>query len=193
MARPCIICSSSERTRIASEMILAGRTDKEVAAALGVTVSSTNRHRCNHVRPVAQALADVADRGAQPREQIKQTLIAAEQGKIDPAGFLTVTQLTADLRSAAERLERAASTAEQGGQLNALAPLVGQQHRNIDLRGKLAGHSGFVPQRLTPAEQFPSFNLVINMPDGKTERISSVGKRRLLTRTRCRTRRTKSQ
>jgi hypothetical protein len=176
MARPCKICSSSEMTRIAGEMAAAGRTDKDVAAAVGVSLASANRHRINHLRPVAKALADVVDRGVQPREQIKQTLIAAEQGKIDPASFLSVAQITSDLRSAAERLERAASTAEQGGQLSVIPPLVAQQHRNVELRGRVSGLPAFVPAKLAPGEgsQLPSFNLIINMPNGVQERISGT-------------------
>jgi len=35
------------------------------------------------------------------------------RGEIDPAAFLSVAQLTEDLRSTAQRLERVTSTAEQ--------------------------------------------------------------------------------
>jgi hypothetical protein len=167
--RPCKVCSSSERARICAEMVAAGETDTAVAARLGISRPAVHRHRLGHLQPLARAVADAAGKGMPVREQREKVLA----GELDAASFLSVARLTSDLRSTAERLERAAAATESGGQYGALAPLVGQQHRNVEIRGRLAGHTGFVPQKSTPGEgSLPQFNLIINMPNGVTERIS---------------------
>ena len=63
--RPCLICSDSEKTRIASEMIAGGATDGAIAARLGGGLHrmSVSRHRRNHVVAPAKALAAVAGKG----------------------------------------------------------------------------------------------------------------------------------
>jgi hypothetical protein len=94
-------------------MITQGATDEAVATAVGgVSRVSVHRHRVNHIQPLARAVADAVGKGMPARREREKALAAAERGEIDPAAFLSVAQLTEDLRSTAQRLERVTSTAE---------------------------------------------------------------------------------
>jgi hypothetical protein len=125
------------------------------------------------VEQPAAALAKVAAKGKDVAQQRKDTIEAAERGD-EVAAFLGLDAITTDVRKVAKRLGRAAKATEAAGQFTAMTGVVAQQHKNLDLRGRLGAHPGFVPQKITPGEQSPSFNLTINLPGGQTERLSTV-------------------
>jgi hypothetical protein len=170
--RPCEICKDPKKLKIANEMIAAGTTDAEIIARLSCGRMSIQRHRTRHVEQPAAALARVAAKGKDVAQQRKDTIEAAERGD-DVAAFLGLDSITHDVRKVSKRLSRAAKATEAAGQYTAMTGVVAQQHKNLDLRGRLGGH--LVPQKSTPGEGSQTqFNLVINMPDGKTERLTTV-------------------
>jgi len=138
--RPCKICADSEKTRIAAQMIAQGATDEAVTAAVGgVSRVAVHKHRVNHIQPLVRAVADAVGKGMPARKEREKALAAAENGELDPVAFLSMGSLTAELRRAADRTERAASEAEKAGQLTALAQLLGQAHKNVETCAKLSG------------------------------------------------------
>jgi hypothetical protein len=171
--RPCEVCKNPETLRIANQMIASGAQDTEITARLGVGRMSIQRHRTRHVEQPAAALAKVAAKGKDVAQQRKDTIEAAERGD-EVAAFLGLEEITHDVRKVAKRLGRAAKATEAAGQFPAMTGVVREQHKNIELRGRLGAHPGFVPQKVTPGEAMPVFNMVINMPDGKTERLTTV-------------------
>jgi hypothetical protein len=60
----------------------------------------------NHIAPLARAVADGVGKGMPARKEREKALAAAEKGEIDPAAFLSMGSLTAELRRAADRIER---------------------------------------------------------------------------------------
>jgi hypothetical protein len=170
--RPCEICKAPDKLKIANRMIADGATDVEIVARLGVGRMSIHRHRNRHVLEPAAALARVAAKGKDVAEQRKATLEAAERGD-DVATWLGLDAITHDVRKTAKRLNRAAKATESAGQYTAMTGVVAQTHKNLELRGRLGGH--LLPQKSTPGEggSLPQFNLIINMPNGVTERISA--------------------
>jgi hypothetical protein len=170
--RPCEICKAPDKLKIANRMIADGATDVEIVARLGVGRMSIHRHRNRHVLEPAAALARVAAKGKDVAEQRKATLEAAERGD-DVATWLGLDAITHDVRKTAKRLNRAAKATESAGQYTAMTGVVAQTHKNLELRGRLGGH--LLPQKATPGEgSLPQFNLIINMPNGVTERITTV-------------------
>lgn len=174
--RPCTVCADTTKARRAAEMIAAGASDLAIARAIGCSRMAVSRHRHSHVEAPARALAAVASKGMDVREQRKKTVAAAQRGELDPATFLSVGALTNELRKAADRLERASTEAEQNGQLGALAQLIGQAHRNVETRAKLAGHGGFAAAKtavginLGGAPAFEPFVLRMRLSD-RTETL----------------------
>jgi hypothetical protein len=178
MPRPCVVCCSSENIRIVAEGVARGDTDQAIADRLGMPGNTGRmriaRHRVGHIVAPAAALAKVAAKGKDVAEKRKATLEAAERGD-DIAAFVGLDEITRDVRKVSKRLGRAAKATEAAGQFTAMTGVVGQQHKNLELRGRLGAHPGFVPQKLTPGEgDRPQFNLIINMPDGKTERLATI-------------------
>jgi hypothetical protein len=150
--RICQICASTELTRRAAKLIGQGVSDRNAAIQLGLGDSDAarmaySRHRRNCVEKVAKAVVEAANKGRAATDQKQEIVTAAEKGELNPADFLSVGALTAELRKIATRLENASSEAEHAGQLTALAQLTGQQHRNVEVRGKLAGHGGFAASK----------------------------------------------
>jgi hypothetical protein len=121
----------------------------------------------------AAALAKVAAKGKDVARQRKDTIEAAERGD-EVTAFLALDAITTDARKVAKRLGRAAKATEAAGQFSQMTGVVAQQHKNLDLRGRLGALPGFTPQKLSPGEQFPVFNMVINMPNGTQERLTTV-------------------
>ena len=140
---PCLICSDSEKTRVASEMIAGGATDGAIAARLGGGLHrmAVSRHRRNHVVAPAKALAAVAGKGRDTIEQRAQMLAAAEAG--DPSAFVALAGIVADLRKVHERLEPTAETAARDNQRVAVASLSAQQLRAAEVRAKIGGVGGY--------------------------------------------------
>lgn len=141
--RPCTVCADASKTRIAAEMIAAGEIDQAIADAIGCSRMAVSRHRHRHVEAPARALAAVASKGRDVREQRERAVAAAERGELDPAAFLSIGGIVEQLRKAAAQLEGATDAAARDGQLTALAQLVGQLHKNTEIRSRLAGHGGF--------------------------------------------------
>jgi hypothetical protein len=176
----CQICADSALMKRAAELIAQRLLpDTKIAEQLGFSGHAgrvlVGRHRRLHVEKPAQALAAAANRGRANVEKREETIALAEAGELDDtAAFLAIEEITRDTRKVAKRLGRAAKATEAAGQFTAMTGVVGQQHKNLELRGRLGAHPGFVPQKLTPGEAMPTFSLTINMPDGKTERLTTV-------------------
>ena len=162
--RPCLICSDSEKTRIASEMIAGGATDGAIAARLGGGLHrmSVSRHRRNHVVAPAKALAEVAGKGRDAIEQRAQVLAAAEAG--DPSAFVALAGIVADLRKVHERLEATADAAARDNQRVAVASLSAQQLRAAEVRAKIGGVGGYGASKAAGQGNTP-FSVTINLPD----------------------------
>jgi hypothetical protein len=80
--RPCAICSSSEKARIANEMYAAGGLDREVAAAVGVSVAAANRHKLNHHGPVSTEVADREAQALPERDDLTDPTMYVEKGPV---------------------------------------------------------------------------------------------------------------
>ena len=162
--RPCLICSDSEKTRIASEMIAGGATDGAIAARLGRGLHrmSVSRHRRNHVVAPAKALAAVAGKGQDAIEQRAQVLAAAEAG--DPSAFVALAGIVADLRKVHERLEATADAAARDNQRVAVASLSAQQLRAAEVRAKIGGVGGYGASKAAGQGNMP-FSVTINLPN----------------------------
>jgi hypothetical protein len=175
MSRPCIICCSPEKARVVAELVTTGVTDLAIAERIGLSGNNGRmcvaRHRVAHIQRPAQALAAVVDKGRSVRKRREETLAAAESGD-DVTAFLGLEEITRDTRKVSKSLKRARKATENAGQYSVMTGVVAQEHKNLELRGKLGNHTGFVPQKLTPGEAMPVFNLVINMPNGSQERMA---------------------
>lgn len=145
--RPCSICSSADKARLAAEMIASGATDQAIANQLGGGLHrmAVSRHRRAHVVAPAKALAEAAGKGRDAIEQRAQVMAAAEAG--DPSAFVALAGIVADLRKVHERLERTASAAEQDNQRLAVSALSAQQLRAAEVRAKIGGVGGYAPQK----------------------------------------------
>jgi hypothetical protein len=169
--RPCLICSDSEKTRIASEMIAGGATDGAIAARLGGGLHrmAVSRHRRNHVVAPAKAIAEVAGKGRDALEQRAQVLAAAEAG--DPSAFVALAGIVADLRKVHERLEATADAAARDNQRVAVASLSAQQLRAAEVRAKIGGVGGYGATKASEPAPTP-FSVVFHFSGGRTEEIS---------------------
>jgi hypothetical protein len=182
--RSCSLCASPELIRkVVTQGIAAGLSDQAIVNELqanGFQASrpGVNRHRHNCVLKPAQAIAQAAGKGKDVKEKRQEIVAAAEAGDLSPEHFLSLASLTSELHRAADRLNRASDTAEAGGQLAALAALVGQVHRNVETRAKLASVGGFAPARAGQAgAEAPLFSLTMIFGDGRTEKIEAVPER----------------
>ncbi len=116
--------------------MLAGASDEAVGREYGFSRHAVARHRANHIQAVAKAVAQMAGKGAEAREQ-REAL--ADAAPLDPAVWLTLNSIAADLKAVHDRLERTADGAEADKQRMAVASLAGQSIRAIEARAKLAG------------------------------------------------------
>jgi len=172
--RPCTICNSSEKQRIAADMIAAGATDQAIADRIGgVNRMAVSRHRHNHVMAPAKALAEAAGKGRDAADQRAQVMAAAEAG--DPAAFVALAGIVDDLRRVHDRLERTAHGAEQDKQRLAVASLSAQQLRAAEVRAKLGGVGGFAPGKAGPdGGGMGMFSVTIHLGGQVVERISTA-------------------
>src|SRR5690242_13927895 len=138
---------------LAALMIAEGHSDQAIADALNrsdpdsspLSFMSVNRHRHQHVLAPARALAEAADKGRTVATQRAHLMEAAEAG--DPAAFLSLANIVADLRNVHDRLERQAEAAEQDSHRLAVSALSAQQLRAAETRAKLGGVGSFAPQK----------------------------------------------
>jgi hypothetical protein len=167
--RPCIICSSSASAKTVAQMVSAGKSDKEIASAIGgVSRMSINRHRRLHLEAPAKALVEASNRGKDIRAAREKMVKAAEAG--DPMAFFSVGELAADLKSTRDQLARVADNAEQSGQLAVIPLVAAQRHRNVELRARIGQVGAFAAAKVTPAEA-TVFSLTINFSDRPPEKI----------------------
>ena len=171
--RPCTICSSTEKLRLAANMIAAGATDQAIADRVGgVNRMSVSRHRHNHVMGPAKALAEAAGKGRDAVDQRAQVMAAAEAG--DPAAFVALAGIVDDLRRVHNRLERTADAAEQDNQRLAVSSLSAQQLRAAEVRAKPGGVGGYAPGRAGPdGGGMGTFSVNIHLGNGQVERITT--------------------
>ena len=171
--RPCTICNSNEKQRIAAEMIAAGATDQAIADRIGgVNRMAVSRHRHNHVMAPAKALVEAAGKGREAADQRAQVMAAAEAG--DPAAFVALAGIVDDLRRVHDRLERTADAAETDKQRLAVASLSAQQLRAAEVRAKLGGVGGFAPGNTGPGGgPGQVFSVNIHLGGQVVERIST--------------------
>jgi hypothetical protein len=172
--RPCLICSSAEKTRIAAEMIAAGAADQAIADRLGDGLHrmAVSRHRRAHVVAPAKALAEMAGKGRDAVEQRAQVLAAAEAG--DPSAFVALAAIVNDLRKVHERLERTADAAELDNQRLAVSSLSAQQLRAAEVRAKIGGVGGYAAHKAPGIGDAPMFAVNIHLGDGRVERIEAI-------------------
>lgn len=179
MPRPCIICSDSAKLAKAAQMIAAAESDQAVANALNamtpgapaMSYMAVLRHRRNHIVAPAKALAEAAAKGRDVAEQRAQVLAAAEAG--DPAAFVALSNIVADLRKVHDRLERTAAAAENDNQRVAVASLSGQQLRAAEVRAKIGGVGGYAQSKAPGAGEAQSFSITILL-GGQQTTISAV-------------------
>ncbi len=172
--RPCSICCSTDKARLAAEMIAAGATDQAIADRLGGGLHrmAVSRHRRAHVVAPAKALAEAAGKGRDALEQRAQVMAAAEAG--DPSAFVALAGIVADLRKVHERLERTAGAAEQDNQRLAVSALSAQQLRAAEVRAKIGGVGGYAPQKAQGVGDGQPFTLNIHFSGGRTERVITL-------------------
>ena len=145
--RPCQVCVSAARLKLAAEMIGAGASDQAIANRIGgISRMTVARHRQNHIERPAKAIVAAANKGKDVRDERDQLVAAAEAGDT-AAAFLALNQIAVDLRRVQERLERAADAAEADKQRLAVASLSGQQLRAAEVRAKLGGVGGYATPR----------------------------------------------
>lgn len=167
MAQPCLICSNSEKTKLAAELISAGLSDTAVAARLGGTSrAGVQRHRTNHIiKPAEQQLAIIGKGTAlrQDRQQLAQAAAAdalAPQAIVD--ALLGIKAQAEKLGAIEARLERMATLAEAGKSAGGVAQLAAQQLRSVEVGAKLAGVGGYAPGRATAEGANAVFSVTIN-------------------------------
>ena len=150
MPRPCNICISAEKARLAAELIAAGTTDQAIADRLGVSRMTVHRHRHAHVLAPARAIVEASGKARDAIEQRGQIMAAAEAG--DPTAFIALANIVADLKAVHDRLERSAAAAETDGQRMAVAGLSAQQLRAAEVRAKMGNVGGYGARQAGGAE-----------------------------------------
>lgn len=162
MGRPCSICRDGERHRLAGELIAGGASDQAVADRIGgVNRMAVARHRHNHILTPARAVAAMAGKGQDVAADRAEMLAAAEAG--DPAAFIALTAIVADLKRVHGRLERTADAAELDNQRLAVASLSAQQLRAVEVRAKMGGVGGYAPGQIIPAGGAGGFSVNIHI------------------------------
>ena len=171
--RPCTICNSSKKHRIAAEMIAAGATDQAIADRVGdVNRMAVSRHRHNHVMAPAKALAEAAGKGRAAADQRAEVMAAAEAG--DPVAFVALSAIVSDLRKVHDRLERTADAAEADKQRLTVASLSAQQLRAAEVRAKLGGVGGFAPGQAVLGGLNQVFSVNIHLGGDVVDRITAA-------------------
>lgn len=171
--RPCQVCESAARLKLAAEMIAAGSSDQAVADKIGgISRMAVARHRQNHIERPAKAILAAANKGRDTREEREQLVATAEAGDV-AAAFLSLERIATDLRKVQERLERTAGAAEGDQQRLAVASLSGQQLRAAEVRARLGGVGGYATPRGV-ANNAPKFELNIIFSGGRTQRIEGT-------------------
>ena len=149
MGRPCSICRDVEHHRLAGELIASGASDQAVADRIGdVNRMAVARHRHNHILMPARAVAAMAGKGQEVAAERADMLAAAEAG--DPAAFIALAAIVADLRRVHARLERTADAAELDNQRMTVASLSAQQLRAVEVRAKMGGVGAYAPGKVIP-------------------------------------------
>jgi hypothetical protein len=159
------------KARRVAELVGSGASDGAIAASLGCHRLTILRHRQNHIVAPARALMEAANKGRDAQVQRQEIEAAAEAG--DPAAWLGLTAVVADLKKVNARLERTAEAAEAGGRELAVASLSSQQLKAVEVRAKM-GNVGSYGQRQREGGDFRPFVLQINFGDGRTDRIEGV-------------------
>jgi hypothetical protein len=169
--RACSICVSEKLTKTVTRLLAEGATQAEISRQLGLGKMSLSRHVRAHLLPVTQAIARAVERDNPARAQRRELIEAAENGELNPEHYLSLSAIVGDLKSAAERIERASGKAEENGQMNAVAALSGQAIRAVETRAKLGSVGGFAPQKNRDGgEAAAPFSLTIHLA-GRTEKL----------------------
>jgi hypothetical protein len=166
--RPCSICRSGEKTQVAAKMIASGATDQAIADRLGEGLHrmAVSRHRRLHIEAPARAVAEMAGKGQDARQQRDEQLAAIERG--DPLAIFKLDAIANDISRIAQRLDGSASEAAAAGQHGGHAALAGQLLRQAELRARLGGHD-----RPAPIDGHGAmFSVTIQFSSGQAERIS---------------------
>jgi hypothetical protein len=174
-----LICSDASKLKVANALIASGAADAAIAAQIGLSGSANaarmcvSRHRNRHILAPAAALATAAAKGKDVADKRKEMVKAAEAGD-QIATFLGLEEITRDLRKVSKQLGRVAKVTEQAGQYGVMTGVVAQQHKSMELRGKLGNLPGFTPPKSSPGggAEMPTFNLVINIPGAEPERMN---------------------
>jgi hypothetical protein len=174
----CAICADPTRLKRANELIAAGNlSDRKIADQLGLAATDAGRvtvwrHRKKCVEQTAMAIVQAANKGRAVVDKREQSLAAVEAG--DPVEtFLSLREVTVDLRRTHERLQRVADMAETDNQRALIAALAAQELKALDHRARLGGLRGFTPPAATPAN-LPVFNLTMHFSDGTRTQIAAM-------------------
>lgn len=152
---------------------MSGASDQAIANRIGgLNRMAIRRHRLNHVMAPAKAVAEAAGKGREVVEQRAQVMAAAEAG--DPAAFVALASIVADLQKVHARLERTADAAEQDNQRLAVASLSAQQLRAAEVRAKMGGVGSYAPGKTGPDGGPGSFSVNIHFGGNVVERITTV-------------------
>jgi hypothetical protein len=193
--RPCVICSSMEKTRIAAEMIADGASDQAIATRIGgLHRMAVNRHRRAHVvlppatitrakgrRPAPCSTPPLASppRPVLPAPALPAPAASASSvpptasAPTDPASVaLGVARQAEKLARVEDRLERMATLAEQNGSPGQVATLSAAQLRAVETGAKLAGVGGFAPQKAQGVESGQSFVVNFHFSGARTETVA---------------------
>ena len=168
MGQPCKICLNSDTARVVVTLLAEGLSDQAISDRLGGGIGrmSVQRHRKAHIEGPARAVVAMANKGADAAAQRAQVMTAAQVG--DPAAFLALAAIVADLKQAQDRLERMADTAEQSGQGMTVATLTGQQLRAAELRAKMGGVFGGSGEAAASGVVTSPIQIIINGRDMMT-------------------------
>ena len=175
--RPCIICSSIDKSRIAAEMIAAGAPDQAIADRIGgIHRMAVSRHRRLHVAKPLQDQLALVEKGATQSQERQQLAKAAAADAPSPQQFadavLGLKAQAEKLTRIEDRLERMAAIAEQNGSPNGVATIAGQQLRGVEVGAKLAGVGGYAPQKAQGAERGQPFVINFMFSGGRTESLA---------------------
>ncbi len=130
------------------------------------------RHRLNHVVTPGKALVEAAGKGRDAAERRAEVMAAAEAG--DPAAFVALSAIVADLQKIHARLERTADAAEQDNQRLAVSALSAQQLRAAEVRAKIGGVGSYAPSKVPPEGGAGNFSVNIHLGGNVVERITAV-------------------
>jgi hypothetical protein len=173
--RICRLCMDEALLKRANSLIAQGNlSDQKIADMLGFPGGAGRilvyRHRKVHVEAPALAIATAANRGRANVDK-REKLVAAASAGDDGTAFVGLEEITRDARGISKDLKKARKATKNAGQFSVMSGIVAQEHNNLNLRGKLGGHVGFIPQKLTPGEAGVPFNLTVNL-GGQSKTLS---------------------